>query len=348
MKAHAGLEDRLAEVAFAVAVAEKRLGLGVIGVLATFGPLGHLGDEDIELAVTVNIADLKRVGMDQRPADQVVPDPALRLRRVALALVPFHRTGAIAGRDDDLREPGVLDEASREDQAADVADPRGPPLAGFVVRKHVVAGKDLGPAISIDIVAGHALGVLARAFPRGAAEDAIRGPFVAVSRIGRNVGDEERAGPLVPVGDLRLASALEVGDALVVVLGLAGFLDRVPLPPRTRLPVRAGIAPPPDAIALPVAAEDQVGPAVAVDVVHGPSSFNGQEVRLDDQPVPALAPEGRYQTRAGPMARKPMTNPLRPLWSRSATRQAVCCVDLPGAARSPFLLERCLHPGSEA
>ena len=97
---------------------------------------------------------------------------------------------------------------------------------------------------------------------------------------------------------MRFAGTFEVGDALVVVLGGAADLDGVPLPGHVGLPVLARIPPPPDLVALPVAAEDQVRISVAVDVADGAARFNGKEVFLDHVTVPSgLGPAIPHQGR---------------------------------------------------
>src|SRR4051794_12748487 len=110
VEAHARLEDRLAEVAPAVAVEDERLGPGVVGVRPPLGPLGHFGDEDVEVAVAVDVRHLERVRVDHRPAHQIMTLPVLRLGGVALALVPLDRTRPVSRGDDHLRNLCVLDE----------------------------------------------------------------------------------------------------------------------------------------------------------------------------------------------------------------------------------------------
>src|SRR5262249_31409380 len=95
-------------------------------------PLGHLRDEDIQVPVDVDVAHLEGMRVDHGPPHEVVSQPALRLERVALALVPLHRPRAVTGRNDDLRVLSILDEPAGEDQAAGIADPGPPPLTGLI------------------------------------------------------------------------------------------------------------------------------------------------------------------------------------------------------------------------
>ena len=63
-------------------------------------------------------------------------------------------------------------------------------------------------------------------------------------------------------------------------------------PGHVGLPVLARIPPPPDLVALPVAAEDQVRISVAVDVADRSAGFDRQEVLLDHVAVPSASWSG--------------------------------------------------------
>src|SRR5262249_33811148 len=56
----------------------------------------------------------------------------------------------------------------------------------------------------------------------------------------------------------------------------------------------------------------------------------------------------RYQDNAAPSRRLATTMSLSPSLSISSTRQAVCQVDVPGAGRSPALLESVIQVGRSA
>jgi hypothetical protein len=71
----------------------------------------------------------------------------------------------------------------------------------------------------------------------------------------------------------------------VVLVGTVG-LDRVPDPGRAGVEPRRRVLPPPEGVALPVGAEDQVEVAVAINVVRGPAGLDRQEGRLDHDAVP--------------------------------------------------------------
>ena len=70
--------------------------------------------------------------MDHGPPDQVVPLPAFGLRNGS-PLHSYHFTGPepSPGAMTTCGILAILDESSGEDQAADIADTRRPPLAGF-------------------------------------------------------------------------------------------------------------------------------------------------------------------------------------------------------------------------
>src|SRR5207245_9704827 len=84
----------------------------------------------------------------------------------------------------------------------------------------------------------------------------------------------------------------EVSEDLVVVLMGAAPLDGVPFPGDVRIVVPARIAPPPDLIALVVCPKDDVGVAVAVDVVNRSAGFDGEKFFLNDvaAPTAGIAP----------------------------------------------------------
>ena len=76
--------------------------------LRGLGPLGHLGGEDVEVAVAVDVGDLQAVAVDHVAVHEIVAGPGLGVRRIAAALVPPQRPDAVAGGDDDLRVfPGL-------------------------------------------------------------------------------------------------------------------------------------------------------------------------------------------------------------------------------------------------
>src|SRR5207248_9090327 len=74
---------------------------------------------------------------------------------------------------------------------------------------------------------------------------------------------------------------------LVMVLGCAAIFDDVALPGNGRLEIRVRVFPPPDLFALPIAAEDQVGIAIAIDVIKCAAGFDGEKIFFNDVAVPA-------------------------------------------------------------
>ena len=138
VETHARLENRLAKVALPVSEEDEGLGPGVVGFLLPLTPLGHFRDEDVEMAIAVDVGHLERVRMDHRPSDQIVSLPAFRLERMVLALIPLYRPDAVAGGDDDLGIFSILDEPAGKNEAADVADPGGRPFPLSGVFENVV------------------------------------------------------------------------------------------------------------------------------------------------------------------------------------------------------------------
>ena len=59
----------------AVTVEDPRLSMGVVRIGPALGPLGHLGGEDVEVPIAIDIGDLKAVAVDHVAADQVVACP---------------------------------------------------------------------------------------------------------------------------------------------------------------------------------------------------------------------------------------------------------------------------------
>src|SRR5439155_14945382 len=98
--------------------------------------------------------------------------------------------------------------------------------------------------------------------------------------------------PLVPEYKLRLACALEVAEDLVVMLMGTPSFDRVAFPGDVGIVAPARIAPPPELIALVVGPENDIGVAVAIDVIDCPARFDGQIVLLDhvSAPPPGVLP----------------------------------------------------------
>ena len=74
-----------------------------------------------------------------------------------------------------------------------------------------------------------------------------------------------------------------------MMLRCAAFLDDVPFPGNVGIIVRIRIFPPPDFIALPIAAENNVRMAVPIDIANDAAGFDGQEIGFDDVAVPAVA-----------------------------------------------------------
>jgi len=63
----------------------------------------------------------------------------------------------------------------------------------------------------------------------------------------------------------------------------------VTFPGNFGIEIREGIFPPPDFVALPIAAEDDIRIAVAIDIANDAAGFDGEEVGFDDVTVPAFS-----------------------------------------------------------
>src|ERR1051326_5801292 len=64
VKAEARRENGLLEFAFSVAVENPGRGVWIVGRFGVLGPLGHLGGENVEVAVAVDVSDLEAVPMN--------------------------------------------------------------------------------------------------------------------------------------------------------------------------------------------------------------------------------------------------------------------------------------------
>ena len=109
-----------------------------------------------------------------------------------------------------------------------------------------------------------------------------------MARVSGNGREENGFGALVPKGELGFACAEEIGDGLIVVLGGAAFLDEVSFPGNFGIEVREWIFPPPDFVALPIAAENDVGMAVAIDIANDAAGLDGEVVGFYDITIPAV------------------------------------------------------------
>ena len=140
----------------------KASALGLSGSRRFLGPFGHLGGEDVEIAIAVDVGDLQGVAVDHVAAQQVMADPVECLLRIALALIPLERPDAVARCDDDLRGFRAFDEPIRGDAAADGADADRLELIVAEVFEPVVAGQQIDLAVAVDVARGDAFGIFAR------------------------------------------------------------------------------------------------------------------------------------------------------------------------------------------
>ena len=90
-------------MAFAIAVENEGLGFRVVGIGTFFSPLRHLGREDVQVAIAIDVAHIEGVTVDHVALEQVVSFPIGFIEWVADAFIPAQGTRTVAGRDDDLR-----------------------------------------------------------------------------------------------------------------------------------------------------------------------------------------------------------------------------------------------------
>src|SRR6266436_1371252 len=155
----------------------------------------------------------------------------------------------------------------------------------------IVSGQQVDNAVAINIGRGSTLGVfkaagLIAAFTRLTRVNRGEWPRLGVARIRGDIGNEERLGALIPEDKLSLAGLFEVAEYLIIMLSLAALFDDVTFPGHFWVELWIRILPPPNLIALPVATEDDVEVAIAVDIVHRAPGLNSQELRLDDVTIP--------------------------------------------------------------
>src|SRR5258706_13407949 len=91
-------------------VAEENpgFGAGIVGVGAVLGPLGHLGGEDVEMAVAIDVGDLQTVAMDDF-FDEDVRRPRFGVLGIGGAVVPGEGADAVAAVNDALGRGGGVD-----------------------------------------------------------------------------------------------------------------------------------------------------------------------------------------------------------------------------------------------
>src|SRR6185436_14264592 len=94
---------RLPEIALPVSVKHPSRGFGMVARRFFFAPLGHFRAEDVEVAITVDVAELQAVPMDYLAASQIAALPVGGGFWVAGALVKQEASHAVARGDHDLR-----------------------------------------------------------------------------------------------------------------------------------------------------------------------------------------------------------------------------------------------------
>ncbi len=234
-------KERLPEMAVAIPVEDPGFRIGIVWIKPALSPFGHLGSEDVEIAIAVDVGNLEAVAVDYVPAHQVMAYPRLGMLRFTFAFVPFQRRDLIPGVDHDLRILRAFDESAGCNAAADVGDLDGPKMAALVL-KPVVASQQVNPTVYIDVDRGQSLGVFPRTLARASRIDFFQGPLLRLSWVRGNVGDEQLFRALVPEHELGPAGPFEVSEDLVMVLMGAALLDRVSFPRDLRVIVPGRIA----------------------------------------------------------------------------------------------------------
>ncbi len=108
-------------MALAIPVKNPGCRLRVIRVRTFLGPLGHFRGKDVEMAIAVNVGNLKAVAVHHGTLYEVVADPILRPLRVANAFIPAQRPDTVSRGDDHLRIlPGL--KSAGNNPAAHLAD----------------------------------------------------------------------------------------------------------------------------------------------------------------------------------------------------------------------------------
>src|SRR5579859_304276 len=140
MKSYPGGEDALTETTFAISKENPRGGLRVVRHFAILGPFGHLGGEDIQMPIAVDIGNLQAMSMNQITVDQLVSHPVLAGFGIAHTFVPTQPANAIAGGNNDLGAfPGL--ELAGGDTPADRSDRDGFELSATAVFEPNVTGQ---------------------------------------------------------------------------------------------------------------------------------------------------------------------------------------------------------------
>ena len=95
-------KGRLPEMAVAIPVEDPGFRLGIVWIKPALSPFGHLGSEDVEIAIAVDVGNLEAVTVDYVPAHQVMAYPRLGMLRFTFAFVPFQRRDLIPGVDNQI------------------------------------------------------------------------------------------------------------------------------------------------------------------------------------------------------------------------------------------------------
>src|SRR5262249_33380088 len=148
-----------AEVALAVAEEDPRLGVWVVRLLLVLAPLGHLGGENVQVTVAVDVGDLEAVAVDDL-RNEFVPYPSRGIFGLADALVPLEGPDTVAAIDDDLRV-GAGFELADCDAAAEVSELDCLKRVPLDVLEPVVAGDDVDLPVAVHVGCGKALVVCA-------------------------------------------------------------------------------------------------------------------------------------------------------------------------------------------
>ena len=286
----------------AIAKEDPGLGIGIVGLRLVFRPFRHLGAEDVEVAVAIDIGHVEAMAMNDVAASQVVAHPSAGILRISVALEPLERPNPVARRDHDLRDLAGL-EFSGGDAAAHLGHFDGLELRTTEVLEPIIPREQIDLAVAVDVEGGHAFGISGRAFAGFAGENFRGRPGLGVSGVGRDVGEEDGLGALVPKRQLGFACPLEVPENLVVVLRGAALLYYVPFPRDVGIEIRKWIFPPPDLAALPIAAEDDIQVAVAIDVVNRAAGFDCKEVFVKDEARPTSRRTAIPDQRGGLLAK---------------------------------------------
>jgi len=159
----AGREICLFEFAFAIAIKNPGCGIGIVGRFRVLSPFSHFSGEDVEVAVAVNVSDLKAVAVNHVAIEEIVTAPISRALRIADTFVPTKWADAVTGRYDDLGKFSSF-EFSDGNAPADGSNLDGIEIRTTAMLEPDISREQIEFPFAVHINCRHAFGILKSGF----------------------------------------------------------------------------------------------------------------------------------------------------------------------------------------